>query len=218
MNKQIKTLFLVILLIAVMVGATIFYNAYSGGGSNLIVSETTASLDTDTNAVSDDEKSTIDGETLAESDDEATAAENADEAPDFTLLDADGSSVSLSDYIGKPIVINFWASWCAYCVREMPDFEEAYEKYGGDVMFMMVNVTDGVKETTEIAKAFIADKGYDFPIFFDTQSEAQIAFGVSSYPTTFFISEDGNVAAYGRGMLNSDTLNKGIAMIYDAEY
>ncbi|MBP3544577.1 MAG: TlpA family protein disulfide reductase, partial [Lachnospiraceae bacterium] len=68
-------------------------------------------------------------------------------APDFTVIDAEGNEVKLSDMRGKPVVVNFWASWCGPCKMEMPEFEEVYKELGDEVHFMMVNLTDGWQET-----------------------------------------------------------------------
>lgn len=68
-------------------------------------------------------------------------------APDFTVVDAKGDSVNLSDLLGKPIVLNFWASWCPPCKSEMPDFNEVYKEVGEDITFMMVDLVDGQRET-----------------------------------------------------------------------
>ena len=78
-------------------------------------------------------------------------------APDFTVLDREGNPVKLSDFAGKPVVLNFWASWCGPCKSEMPDFQEAYEKYDGEVVFIMVNCTDGSRETMDTAMEFISE-------------------------------------------------------------
>lgn len=133
-------------------------------------------------------------------------------APDFTVIDEDGNEVKLSDYKGKPVVVNFWASWCPPCKREMPDFNDAYKKYE-DVQFLMVNMTDGSRETVEIAKEFITTEGYDFPVFFDTEYSAAIAYNVTSLPSTYFIDQDGNLIAHTIGMISVSSLERGIEMI-----
>ena len=131
---------------------------------------------------------------------------------DFTVLDENGNEVKLSDFAGKPIVVNFWATWCTYCVREMPDFQAAYEKYP-DVQFVMVNVTDGYYETIDSAKQFVKEKGFTFPIFFDTESSAVTAYGITAYPQSLFIDANGNLVAQARGMIDLATLEQGISMI-----
>ena len=132
--------------------------------------------------------------------------------PDFTVLDYDGNEVKLSDYAGKPIVLNFWATWCYYCMEEMPDFDKAYENYP-DVQFFMVNATDGYHETVSKAKEYIESEKYKFDVFFDTEEEAVKAYNITGFPTTFFIGTDGNLVATRRGMLDYEILEKGIKMI-----
>lgn len=130
----------------------------------------------------------------------------------FTVLDWDLNERELEEFIGKPIVINFWATWCGYCKMEMPDFDEAYKKYP-EVQFMMIDHTDGRNETVEKAKAYIVSEGYDFPVFFDTTLTATEKYGVTAFPTTVFISKDGNLVKSHRGMLSEAKLNEYIAMI-----
>ena len=76
-------------------------------------------------------------------DDQSDSADSDEQeqvtAPDFTVYDASGNPVKLSDYFGKPIVLNFWASWCGPCQMEMPDFQEKYEALDGQVQFLMIN-------------------------------------------------------------------------------
>jgi len=141
------------------------------------------------------------------------SAQESSLAPDFTVYDAQGNAVKLSDFRGKPVVVNFWASWCGPCKSEMPDFQKAYETYGEDIVFMMVNMTDGSGETVESASAFIDKNGYDFPVYFDTASSAAITYGVSSIPATYFIGSDGSGIAYGVGAMDAQTLEKGISML-----
>lgn len=136
------------------------------------------------------------------------------QAPDCTVYDLNGNAVNLSDFEGKPVVLNFWASWCSPCKQEMPDFDEAYKIYGEDVHFVMVNLTDGSQETVDSASKFIQESGYSFPVYYDTAMDAAIAYGVMSIPVTYFIDGNRNAVAYGAGALDAATLQTGIDMIY----
>lgn len=134
-------------------------------------------------------------------------------APDFTALDWDGNEVKLSDYVGKPIVLNFWAHWCGPCQMEMPEFNEVYEELDGEVTFLMVHVGAEVEE----GKAKVEDGSYTFPVVFDTQSVAAYTYGINAYPTSFFIDSEGNLQAYYVGMMDRALLQQGIDMIYSPE-
>ncbi len=133
-------------------------------------------------------------------------------APDFTVFDENGAPIRLSNYFGKPIVLNFWAGWCGPCQSEMPDFHESYLALGGEVEFMMVNLTYG-RETKTGAKNFINEKGYTFPVYFDTESNASNAYSVYSIPTTFFIDAEGYLVATATGAIDAQTLSRGIELI-----
>ena len=133
-------------------------------------------------------------------------------APDFVVMDADGKAVALSSFAGKPIVVNFWATWCGYCKLEMPDFDRAYKEYP-DVVFLMVNATDGVYETKEKADAYVTAEGFTFDIYYDAAGLAQSAYQISGYPTTVFINAQGDVVAKEVGAISYDTLVQGIGLI-----
>ena len=134
-------------------------------------------------------------------------------APDFTVYDEAGNEVRLSDYLGKPVVVNFWASWCEPCRMEMPEFQEKHLELGGEVQFLMINMTGG-RETVETARDFIAGQGYTFPVLYDTEGDAAVTYGAYALPTTYFIDAEGYAIAQARGAINSETLQAGIDMIY----
>ena len=134
-------------------------------------------------------------------------------APGFTVYDTEGDAVTLESLRGKPVVLNFWATWCGYCVMEMPDFQTMHDTYGDEIHFMMVNVTDGYQETQAKAEAFIAEKGFTFPVYYDLELSASSAYGVNAMPVTYFIDENGDLVAYGQGALDAATLQQGIDML-----
>ena len=133
-------------------------------------------------------------------------------APDFTVYDGEGNPVTLESLRGKPVILNFWATWCGYCVMEMPDFQTMYDTYGEQIHFMMVNVTDGYQETQEAASTFITEKGFTFPVYYDLELSAASAYGVNAMPVTYFIGENGDLVAYGQGALDASAIQQGIDM------
>ena len=145
----------------------------------------------------------------------AATEEEKTYAPDFAMVDGEGNEVKLSDFVGKPVILNFWASWCGPCKAEMPDFEEAYQEYGDEIQFVIVNLTDGRSETLETAKAFLEDAGYTFPVYFDTQMAGASAYGVNSIPRTYFIDAEGVAVAYAAQMIDAAALEQGIGMILE---
>jgi len=134
-------------------------------------------------------------------------------AMDFTVKDFDGNDVKLSDYFGKPIVLNFWAYWCGPCQMEMPEFNAKYEELGGDVVFLMVHADP---DTTQ-GKSLVVAEGYSFPVVYDEKGEAAAAYGITAFPTTFFVDTEGNLQAYYVGAMNAELLQMGIDTIYSTE-
>lgn len=131
---------------------------------------------------------------------------NTNPAPDFFVFTQDGERVSFTSFKGKPVVINFWATWCGYCVDELPYFQNAYEKYGDKVQFMMVNLTDNSTETVEKASAFISDKKYEFPVYYDVAYRAAFAYDISAVPVTAFVDADGNLVYHRIGGMTEKML------------
>ena len=134
-------------------------------------------------------------------------------APDFTVYDASGKPVKLSDLLGEPVVLNFWASWCPPCRSEMPLFDELHRKEGGTIILMMVDLADGRRETVEKGAAYIREEGFAFPVYFDRELEAARNYGISSIPQTFFIDREGYIIARVSGAVDARTLQEGISAI-----
>ena len=134
-------------------------------------------------------------------------------APDFTMTDADGATLTLADFKGKPVLLNFWASWCGPCASEMPDIQSAWEEHGNDVEFVIVNMTGMNGETEQSAKAFLAENNYTFPCYFDANNSAASAFGVSSIPQTYLINAEGNIIGAYMGAMDASVLAQGIDML-----
>ena len=205
--KDRKTLVLLVLAFAiVLAGAYLLYDRLGSqyAPDQLAVESTPVPADT--------------AESTADSGDTQQTAEDAEAqrtaAPDFTAYDADGNAVQLSDYFGKPLVLNFWASWCGPCKSEMPAFQQAYEQEDG-VQFLLVNMTGG-RETQADAEALLAEEGYTFPVLFDLDLDAAMTYGVAALPTTYFLDAEGNLVAWAQGAIDAETLQKGLSMIRPA--
>lgn len=205
-NKKIGLIVTCVLLVALMAGGTVLYNAL---------------MDTvKMPQVRDDAQEPIAQEnasvTLAPTEETAAKAQATPEvagpmpvqnlAKDFTVYTDDGEEKRLIDLRGKPAVINFFASWCGPCKMEMPHFDEAYKAYGDTIEFMMVDLCAYGNDTKENAKKLVADGGWTFPVYFDTEGSATTAYSVRSMPTTIFVSADGELVGKQIGALTAAQL------------
>ena len=192
--KLLKMLIWVLAFAVVIVGASLLYNRLSGEVELSGIATTPQATEYTGEAVSETE-------------------EQPSLAPDFTVYDLEGNAHKLSDFRGKPVLLNFWASWCGPCQMEMPDFEKYYESHGDKVNFIIVNLTDGQQETVESASAFIAEKGYTFPVYYDTDIDAAAKYGVSAVPVSYFIDAEGYFLAWAQGALSADMLQQGMDLL-----
>ena len=135
------------------------------------------------------------------------------------MLDADGADVTLADRLadGKPIVLNFWATWCGPCKSELPAFDKAAAEYADELTFMMINLTDGQVETVSGVKTFMEENGYTLPVYFDKKGSASGPYGVSSIPLTYFITSDGVVAGGHMGSMSEETLYNYLGQLLELE-
>lgn len=114
-------------------------------------------------------------------------------APDITLNDLSGTPVSLASLKGRPVVLNFWATWCPPCRREMPAFQQVWESHKGkdDLVFYALNVG----ESKLVVDAFMKQLGVDLPVLLDKADQAQNAYKILPIPATFFIDRTGKISA-----------------------
>lgn len=108
---------------------------------------------------------------------------------------------------GRPLVMNFWATWCPYCVDEMADYQGIYDEYADRVSFAFIDVTDGERETVEDASAWLSDNGYgDLPAYYDTSLDAMRSYGATNLPTTVVVAADGEIVDISAGRIDPDAL------------
>lgn len=201
-KKHVGVIVAAVVFAVLLIGAGVAYSVLAPAADNkqIEVTGTDAVQETEVDAADD----TGDGNG-------ANAATTP--APDFTMTDADGATLTLADFKGKPVLLNFWASWCGPCQSEMPDIQTAWKEHGTDVEFVIVNMTGMNGETEQSAKAFLADAGYTFPCYFDANNSAATAFGVSSIPQTYLINAEGNIIGAYMGAMDASVLAQGIDML-----
>ncbi|MFC2062623.1 TlpA family protein disulfide reductase [Chloroflexota bacterium] len=124
----------------------------------------------------------------------ATAPQVGKEAPDFQLPNPEGQAVSLGDFRGQPVMLNFWATWCGPCAHEMPFIQEVYDGWTGKSPSLVVLAVD-MGEAPSAVRDFIESNNYTFPVLLDTTQQAAAEYGIRYIPTTFFIDENGIIQA-----------------------
>lgn len=205
MKKGDKFILLALVFVALMILATMGYRVLSEqyapqdmkNPAQLSQSDSEATANGQNNAAIPPDDTSANGNSAAVS-----------QTPDFTVYDMDGNAVKLSDYFGKPIIVNFWATWCGPCKSELPAFNTMYAKYKDDVHFLMVNLTDGSRDTKESVTAFVNDGDYTFPVYFDTTMEAAYTYSAYSIPMTLLITSDGQLAHTQMGAMSEETLEQ----------
>lgn len=173
---------IVFLLAGLLIGALLAYTVLlSGGGAGRETS----------------------GESVGDNDPRLPAAVGST-APDFTLPNLEGEPVALSSLRGKPVVINFWATWCAPCKEEMPLLESTSQQLGDQVVFLGVDYAEG----KDVVQSFVSELGLTFPILLDSDGAVADRYFVRNYPTTLFVDAEGVVRAQRVGLLDEDLLEK----------
>lgn len=220
MKKYVKLIIGVAAFVLLLIGASVLYNnlaiEYKPESNLQAVPQDSVTEQTpaEQSPAGTEETNAATAQNVGGQDDAAQEQASA-KVIDFTMENMAGEEVTLYSLVGKPLVLNFWASWCGPCKMELPDFQDAYEKYDGEVEFVLVNMTDGMQETKEKAMKFIETEGYTLPFYFDVNQEAAYSYGVYALPTTYFVDENGTVIAGAQGMLDAKSLETGISMIYN---
>ena len=142
----------------------------------------------------------------------AVPARIGDPAPAFTLIDLNGRPVSLHDLRGRPVIVNFWASWCGPCVEEIPLLKRASAEHASDGLAVVGIV---FQDRAEAAGAFASRIGANWPSAIDPQDEVAKAYGVDAPPASFFISRSGIVAGRQIGQLSAADLERQLASILE---
>jgi peroxiredoxin len=132
--------------------------------------------------------------------------EVGDAAPDFELPTVDGETMSLGDYAGRPVILNFWATWCAPCRLEMPELQRAQAEFDAVGEAGPVVLTINQDESAEQVTAFFDEVGLTLPALLDDNGEVGLAYGAYFLPTSVIVGPDGVVSAIHRGMISRDEL------------
>ena len=128
-------------------------------------------------------------------------------APDFELETLEGKNVKLSDYRGKKVILNFWASWCPPCREEMPEFQRIYTENSDSLVVIGVNL----QESKENAESFVKKLGLTFPILLDPNAQVKDMYNVFTQPVTYFIDANGKIVDKKFGPLTSEEINEKLA-------
>lgn len=200
-----------------MNGMTNYLSDFGGAGSNAPAVEESSQASEDSSASDTSESVQGSGAAADEpsSSDSASSQAQTEEipvipAPDFTLTDQFGEEHTLSDYKGKTVFLNFWATWCPPCKREMPEIQKLYEDYGGNeddlIVLGVAGPNMGREGDVDSIKDFLEENEYTFPVVMDETGILFSQYGISAFPTTFMIDKDGNVFGYVESALTGEIM------------
>lgn len=193
-KKNLLKTVLSLVIMAVLLGGAYFVSSRNGNDDNNVTENNVA--ESSTPSVQDGEGSNTDS--------------NLTPAIDFELSDLEGNKVKLSDYKGKIVFVNFWATWCPPCKSEMPEFNEANKEFeqNGDAVLLAVNLTTGgaQRETEERVRNFVKDNGYTMKVLLDKTGNVANKYNIYSIPTTYVIDKNGNISTYFEGAINKERL------------
>jgi peroxiredoxin len=128
-------------------------------------------------------------------------ARPGDTAPDFRLPTLDGEIVSLSEFRGQPVFLNFWATWCGPCRAEMPYIQQLYERWTGQGLVVLAI---DIQESPDTVRDFVEEFEFTFPVLMAADADVPLSYNVRSIPTSVFIDADGIIREVKRGAFVSE--------------
>lgn len=143
---------------------------------------------------------------------EVVGIKKGNEAPDFELLNLEEKPVKLSDFKGKKVILNFWATWCPPCRTEMPYMEKYYNDYKDDTVVLAVNLTNTEKNRANVT-GFIEQFGLGFPVALDIEGDVSSKYQVVAYPTSYIIDSQGIIQEIYQGAINYDLIKKALSNV-----
>lgn len=210
---------LIIVLIAVIVISFFTYKKHQGSdqGDELMKAESEESQFSESSAHEDQERDQQsmepESEELPDQEmGEAVLPEESEGPPKISVMDGelvsrDGETVRISDFTDKPMVINFWATWCVYCKKELPYFNKAVQKYGDQVNFLFITELASGRETKERVEEFLNSHDYDIPVYYDVSGDVTTVYQVPAYPATVFVKDKQIVEAFP-GAVSEDIMDE----------
>lgn len=201
MKSKLNIVFWTLVLVMFIAASGVVYSKYSKNASSKNISNNV------------EKKQSQQGDSKQEG---AGQGEQKIEAPDFTLKDLNGKEVKLSDFKGKIVILNFWASWCPPCRGEMPDLNELDKELqkGNDAVLLTINATDGGREKAEDAKKYISDNKFTMTVLLDPGlSVTSNLYAIRAFPTTIVVNKDGTIYGGAEGAVTKESMLKVISNI-----
>ncbi|WP_312650874.1 redoxin domain-containing protein [Proteiniclasticum sp.] len=207
--KKYSFIIWIIIFVLLLGGGYYFIQRYGSPETPAPVSENTApEVETPSDTEIPDAETPVEAETPAVDDAVSKLRVKTPFAPEFTLKNENDEDVSLADYKGRKVIVNFWASWCPPCVYEMPEFQTLHDELDPEkTVLLAINLTDGQRETRALADEFLKENNLDLNVLYDTKGDAFYGFNISSIPQTFVIDDDGLVQYAIMGMTDKATLD-----------